>query len=69
MQDLKLLSEQDVCRLIGMTRSELKRHTQQRSFGLRPRVRDRGACYYSADTVQDFQRSLNAQLAAESLFN
>lgn len=69
MQKPNLLSEQEASRLIGISRSELKRHTQQRTFGLRPRHCNRGECFYSVDVIQDFCRNLHAQLAAESLFH
>jgi len=69
VQKPTLLSEQEASRLIGITRSELKRHTQERTFGLRPRHCNRGECFYSIDVIQDFRRNLNAQQAAESLFH
>ncbi|GAB6048988.1 hypothetical protein JCM19379_28200 [Methyloparacoccus murrellii] len=68
MQRPELLNEQEASRLIGISRSELKRHTQQRTFGLRPKFCTRNECFYDPNILRDFQRNLTAQKAAESLF-
>ena len=68
MQNPTLLNEQAASRLIGITRNELQHHTQQRTFGLRPQHRSRGECFYTPQTLQAFQRNLNARQAAEALF-
>jgi hypothetical protein len=51
MQNPTLLNAQEASRLIGMTRSELKRHTQQRTFGLRPKHCRRGECFHATETL------------------
>jgi len=68
MQNPTLLNEQEASRLIGMTRSELKQHTQQRTFGLRPKHCRRGECFYATETLRIFQRNFSAHQAAEALF-
>lgn len=68
MQNSNLLNEQEASRLIGITRSELKHHTQQRTFGLRPKHCSRGEFFYAPNTLHEFHRNLSAHKAAESLF-
>ena len=69
MREPNLLNEQEASRLIGITRSELRHHAQQRTFGLKPRHFSRGEGYYSPQALQEFRRNLEARQAAESLFD
>jgi hypothetical protein len=68
MTETNLLNEQEASRLIGITRSELRLHAQQRTFGLKPRHFNRGEAYYTPQALQEFRRNLEARQAAESLF-
>lgn len=67
MQD-DLLTPEDAARLTGLTRSELAHHTHHRTFGLQS-IHRAGKVWYRADTLRHFRTNLEANRAAESLFN